>query len=129
MYLPAQPLLSGASAPDSLYLQHASTIAAWAPSSSFTTLCYSKREHGASSSTFHSRCDGQGASLTIMRLSTGKIIGGYTAQSWSTSSNWRLIATLLFSITNSFKHTRRSCSYAIYRHSNHGPTLWRRPRP
>ena len=111
-------------APASLYSQYASTIAGWASGKQFTTLCYSKQQHGASSSAFHSRCDGRGASLTIMRLSTGKIIGGYTSASWSSSSSYYNDSNaFLFSITNSFKHTLRSCSNVMYRHASYGPTF------
>ena len=116
-------------APASLYSQYASTIAGWASGKQFTTLCYSKQQHGASSSAFHSGCDGRGASLTIMRLSTGRVIGGYTSASWSSSSGYysRDCNAFLFSITNNYKHTIQhlsSCSeYAMYRRSDYGPTF------
>jgi len=92
-------------------------------------LCYSKATNGASSSTFHSLCDGKGASVTIARLNTSgtiRIIGGYNTTSWSTASAYGgSSAGFLFSITNDFKHDTPGTSsgaYWTYNASSYGPT-------
>ena len=43
------------------------------------SLCYRKSDHGASSSTFHSLCDNESRTYTIVQLNTGKLIGGYSS--------------------------------------------------
>jgi len=52
-------------------------------------LCYSAKLHGFSSSTMHSRCDGRGKSLTVMRRSkNGRVFGGYVHQNLNKGSGW-----------------------------------------
>ena len=49
--------------------------------SSYWNRCYQATANGWSSSTFHSNCDFQGPTVTIIRV--GKyIFGGYTSVSW-----------------------------------------------
>jgi hypothetical protein len=88
-------------------------------------LCYSKTTHGASSSTFHTLCNAKGPSVTIARLSTGKVIGGYAPVSWSSTSSYSGDTTaFLFSITNDFKHTVTGTSiHYMYNGSAYGPTF------
>ena len=50
--------------------------------SSYWNRCYRATVNGWSSYTFHSKCDGKGPTVTIIRV--GKyIFGGYTSVSWS----------------------------------------------
>ena len=44
-------------------------------------LCYRARDHGWSSSTFHSQCDGLGPTVTFVRVGE-YIFGGYTDRNW-----------------------------------------------
>jgi hypothetical protein len=46
------------------------------------SLCYRRSVHGASSSTFHNRCDSRGATVTIIRNNRGRYFGGYSPRSW-----------------------------------------------
>lgn len=91
-------------------------------------LCYSKTIDGASATTFHAKCDGKGASVTIAKLaSTGgaRIIGGYNTSSWMSSGGASgSSSNFLFSITNDFKHTYTgtSTTYA-YNSSSYGPVF------
>ena len=70
------------------------------PSKSYWSLCYRASSHGWSGSTFHSRCDNRGPTVTIIRAH-GYIFGGYTDNSWISKflncihiwlkKNWRWI--------------------------------------
>ena len=90
-----------------------------------STKCYSKEDDSHDSATFHSKCDGVGPTITIMKLSTGKIIGGYSDLSWASSGNNVASSNAyLFSITNDWQMTMISPGYswALYHNSDYGPT-------
>ena len=67
---------------------------------SYWSLCYRASSHGWGGSTFHSRCDNRGPTVTIIRAH-GYIFGGYTDYSWISKflncihiwlkKNWRWI--------------------------------------
>lgn len=56
-------------------------------------LCYSSKRDGWATSTFHSRCDGQGRLFSVQRMRTGRVFGGYMHSSQEQP------------------HTYRSCGY------------------
>ncbi len=95
------------------------------------TRCFSKLVDGASASTFHSKCDGKGSSVTIAKITYGgvtRIVGGYLVPSWHASSAYiadASKASFLFSITNDHKHpyVNTTVTYAGYGHSSYGPTF------
>ncbi|EOD33070.1 hypothetical protein EMIHUDRAFT_455896 [Emiliania huxleyi CCMP1516] len=93
----------------------------------FATLCYSTADHGFSASTFHSRCDGRGASVSIWRYDNGVIAGGYSSVSWTSNYYGAYSSSstaFLFSISKNHKHSIRNPSYAIYNHRYYdGPTF------
>lgn len=39
--------------------------------------------HGVSPAAFHSRCDGKGATLALIELEDGGLVGGYASEAWS----------------------------------------------
>jgi len=43
---------------------------------------------GNTADAFHSRCDGQGATLTVIKNNSGRVFGGFTSQSWSSVSGY-----------------------------------------
>ena len=93
------------------------------------SLCYRKSDHGASSSTFHSQCDNESRTYTIVQLSTGKLIGGYSSTSWGNNSGYTGVSgqNFLFSLTNNYKIShctgQHSCSHPQYNNSSYGPTF------
>jgi len=101
--------------------------------SSYWNRCYQATVNGWSSSTFHSKCDGKGPTITIIRV--GKyIFGGYTSVSWSYSCGYRYdSAAFLFSLVNKpgwqplkLDQTGRASylrRYSIYSCSDRGPTF------
>ena len=72
---------------------------------------------------FHSQCDGKGPSVTLIKLATNKLIGGYASVSWNTKSAYFGDKnSFLFSLTNNFKHEYIKTSYYLYGVSSCGPT-------
>ena len=49
--------------------------------------CWRASVDGWAASTFHSRCDGKGPTVTIIRVGR-YIFGGYTSVSWGTLTEW-----------------------------------------
>ena len=63
--------------------------------------------------------------MTVMKLSTGKVIGGYLGESWG-GAGWVTSTTaFLFSLSTNFKHTLRwgSATFAAYSTSSSGPSF------
>jgi len=50
-------------------------------------ILYRASRDGKSAHDFHSKCDDKGPTLTIVRTITGKIFGGYTDTSWSSTTD------------------------------------------
>lgn len=86
-------------------------------------LLYDTLKDGDSVSTFHSRCDGEGPTVTIVETTLGVMFGGFTDQSWSSSAGYGSDAdAFVFRLRPSkMKFKVSSSSYAIYRHSSYGP--------
>lgn len=91
------------------------------------TLCYRLSTHGSSTSTFHNQCGNLGPTMTVMSLTTNRLIGGYAATSWTNSGSgyFGTIDSFLFSLTNRFKHSANTgTSNYLYRNgSSYGPTF------
>ncbi|CAH3169721.1 unnamed protein product, partial [Porites lobata] len=93
--------------------------------------CWRASVDGWAASTFHSRCDGRGPTVTIVKV--GKyIFGGYTSVSWASSGGYRYDSkAFLFSLVNKpgwapvkLPQTGTygsSRAYSIYFHSSYGP--------
>ena len=87
-------------------------------------LVYRLSEHGASSSEFHARSDGQGQSVVLVKMDNGVLIGGYNSLSWNSDGAYFGNAeSFLFSLTNDFKHEHTGDAYYLYGHVNYGPTF------
>ncbi|KAM7434953.1 hypothetical protein ABFA07_015053 [Porites harrisoni] len=94
--------------------------------------CWHASVDGWAASTFHSRCDGKGPTVTIIRV--GKyIFGGYTSVSWDSSNRYQYDSkAFLFSLVNKpgwapvkLPQTGKysSSRYSIYCGSSYGPTF------
>jgi len=86
-------------------------------------LLFDTSKDGDHSSTFHARCDGEGATVTIVETTLGVMFGGYTDQSWASSGGWATDTdAFVFRLRPSLKKFIVSSSTnAIYRHSSYGP--------
>ncbi len=92
------------------------------------TLCYRKTDDGASSSTFHSLCNGYSTTFTVAELDTGNLIGGYSTTSWSSGCHYTGNSNnFLFSLTQGYKIQhgtgQHSSGHPQYNCDNYGPTF------
>ena len=88
------------------------------------TLLYKMTTHGDSASTFHSRCNNQGYTLTLVRNIKGYRFGGFTTASWSSCGSYKNDANaFLFSLEFKEYYLSYDGSNAIYDHSSYGPTF------
>jgi hypothetical protein len=93
-------------------------------------LLYKATRDGWSTKEFHTRCDGQGPSITVVRLNTGHIFGGFTSGSWKSAGGMFLDPdSFLFSITDGKNRKAYKCppvareKGAVVHHSEFGP-VW-----
>ena len=78
------------------------------------TLCYDTATNGYSASSFHTNCNGRGATITVA-LYNGALFGGYNDQSWtSAGSRRRSTVAFLFDSTNHHCHSIASISDLRY---------------
>ncbi|NCI48283.1 HYR domain-containing protein, partial [Sediminibacterium roseum] len=104
-------------------------MSTWLNNSVSGTLLYRMTRDGASSYAFHSRCDNQGPTVTLIKTSYGTVFGGYTTAAWQ--SNWNYThasAGFLFNLTTSKKGNQGSnydpnSNYSIYGSPDYGPTF------
>ena len=87
-------------------------------------MLFSGRRDGMESTTFHSKCDGHGDTLTVIK-GNGQIFGGYAKQQWS-SGGWiadNTKSSFLFTCRSRTKHPLIKPVKAIFGHSSYGPTF------
>ncbi|CAH3186855.1 unnamed protein product [Porites evermanni] len=110
---------------------HLTSLRNWlAPVKSLWRRCWRASVDGWAASTFHSRCDGKGPTVTIIRVGR-YIFGGYTSLSWGATYQYDSKA-FLFSLVNKpgwapvklpqtgiYASKKRS----IYGYKNNGPTF------
>jgi len=89
------------------------------------TLLYRRSRDGASASAFHSRVDDQGPTLVIFRANNGQVFGGYTPNSWSsTSAGYKNSSdAFLFNLNSDRRSSPYYPQYSIYTNANYGPTF------
>ena len=79
---------------------------------------------GGDSSIFHSKCDGVPNTLTIICSPMGRRFGGFTAESWDTSGNFKDDRkSFLFSLDKQKIYSYKCNGKAIYCHKDFGPTF------
>ena len=80
---------------------------------------------GFSASTFHTKCNGQGPTLSIGLSTFPKIFGGFTSENWEyNGGNYRSDSTaFIFSLTHRIKCAKQKNGSAIYPHPSYGPTF------
>lgn len=86
------------------------------------TLIYRRSTNGSASSTFHSLVDGQGETISLIKTTNNRVIGGYNPNSWSSSSAYDTgSAGFLFNLTYGFRLTNTNSSYMTYNYNSYGP--------
>jgi len=93
------------------------------------TLLYRGSRDGFGATDFHSKCDGNSNTLTILKAKgSSYIFGGFTSITWDGSSGWKIDPNaFLFSLTNKdnkpFKMRQNNANCSIVCRSDHGPTF------
>jgi len=66
-------------------------------------LLYQGSRDGYRATNFHQKCENKGATITIIKSSSGHLFGGYTSQSWDSSGNYKSDPlAFIFTLTNPF---------------------------
>ncbi len=92
-------------------------------------LLYRATRDGFTSQAFHSKCDGKGNTITIIKSHLNYVFGGYASSAWNSSGTWiNDPNAFLFSLRRdrvSFKDkfTVKEATHALYGHSSYGPTF------
>ena len=90
----------------------------------YMTLLYNSREHGDSVNTFHSKCNGKGYTLTLVRTTKGYLCGGFTTSNWSSCNNYRNDKNaFLFSLYFKEYYLSNDENNDIYDNSSYDPTF------
>ena len=88
------------------------------------TLLYRLTSDGDSSSTFHSKCNNKGYTLSLIRNTKGFRFGGFTTQSWSSSGSYiNDVNAFVFSLDFKDCYFTYEGLNAIYDNSSYGPTF------
>jgi hypothetical protein len=91
------------------------------------TLLYKGSRDGFTAQAFHTKCDNQGATLTVIRATNGRIGGGYTPKSWHSFDGYIYVPpgeAFIFSVSGnsaSKYYNNRLPWYSIGCHPRHGP--------
>ena len=89
-------------------------------------LLYRGSRDGFSSQNFHSKCDNQGPTVTVIKSTTGHLFGGYNADSWDSSGQDKTNPQcFIFTLTNPHGFPPTKFFYksgrSSYCHSGYGP--------
>ena len=93
------------------------------PSLKFTTkLLYRCSIDGDSSYKFHEKCNGKGATITLVKTDKGFRFGGYTSTSWSNIEEFQKDnSAFIFSLNKKEKYNIKNENNAIYGGKINGP--------
>ncbi len=86
-------------------------------------LLYRMSRDGIECSKFHNLCDNKGATITLIKLEDGNILGNYTPLSWDSTSGWKNdLKMFVFNLTENIKCIKNNQdNNGIYCRSDHGP--------
>ena len=78
-----------------------------------------------SSNTFHTKCNGKGATITFVKTTAGKRVGGFTMVPWTSAGSYKADPdSFIFSLDTYQKFVQyRYYDNAIYDNSGYGPTF------
>jgi len=82
------------------------------------------------SSIFHQKCDNKGPTVSVCRMATGAIFGGYAAKAWSSDGQYHdAPGSFLFSLTDGKGRPPYQCvnhqnnTHCVYHNASYGPTF------
>ena len=94
-----------------------------------TNLLYKASRDGFTAQAFHSKCDGKGPTLTIIKNNLNYVFGGFTNANWnSNGSDIPDAKAFIFSLrrngeTKIEKFSVKNSQYAVYGDGNYGPSF------
>jgi hypothetical protein len=110
-----------------LSLDQKRILTKWLGNNATTSLLYSATRDGFGASSFHSKCDNKGPTVTLVST-PGCLFGGYTSIHWDNTGTYKSSAdSFLFTLSNPHKipptkyHTQSGAN--VYCHSLYGPTF------
>uniref|UniRef100_A0A8W8M6I3 TLDc domain-containing protein n=1 Tax=Magallana gigas TaxID=29159 RepID=A0A8W8M6I3_MAGGI len=115
--------------PELLSKKYRDQLVTWIGRTCHFQLVYKISRDGCSAPTFHQKCDGQGATVTVLYNTNNTIYGGYLSQSWNSNGGWiNDPNAFLFRLqyngsSNPLKFPVTGTGNAGYGHSNYGPTF------
>jgi len=90
-------------------------------------LLYSFTRDGCGPQPFHSKCDNQGPTVTVVYNPQGSVYGGYTSLAWQNSGNWKqddqaFLFQLVFSHQKLCrKFPSKKTTQDVFHYSSYGP--------
>ena len=99
---------------------------------SYPKLLYSGKKDGMDAVSFHKKCDGKGATVTLLKVKSQTkswevyIIGGFADKAWCSADKYiESNESFLFSLTNKAKYPLRPSNehLALVGNANYGPTF------
>ena len=80
---------------------------------------------GDSSTTFHNKCNGKGPTITFVKITNGRRIGGFTMIPWASTGGYRADKdAFIFSLDTYQKFVQfKNFENAIYDNGSYGPTF------
>lgn len=91
--------------------------------SSQVSLIYRSSRDGWRTVDFHHFCDNVGPTVLLLKTSKGKVCGGYTFVSWTSSGTFASDErAFLFSVSNEQRYVCRDMNRAVF-HSEAGPSF------
>nr|XP_034306975.1 interferon-induced protein 44-like [Crassostrea gigas] len=104
-------------------------LVTWIGKTCHFRLLYKISRDGCSARTFHQKCEGQGATVTVLYNTNNTIYGGYLSQSWNSNNvfisdpNAFLFRLQYNGSSSPLKFPVSSAAYAGYGHINYGPVF------
>nr|XP_034306974.1 interferon-induced protein 44-like [Crassostrea gigas] len=104
-------------------------LVTWIGKTCHFRLLYKISRDQCSPQTFHQKCNGQGATVTVLYNTNNTIYGGYLSQSWNSNGGWiNDTNAFLFRLqyngsSNPLKFPVSDATYAGYGDSGYGPTF------
>ena len=89
-------------------------------------LLYRATKDGFASEVFHKKCDEIKPTLTIIKSHNSKVFGGYSDQSWTSTSNYKTSNNLwIFSLDakEKYKLKNENAHQGVYCNASYGPTF------
>ena len=98
--------------------------------SSNGNLLYRASTDGFTSTAFHTKCDGKGETITIIKTNTNYVFGGYASSAWNSSgayiadNNAFIFSLRRNGILDAQKFIIKDPSKALIGHHFYGPIFW-----